>query len=69
MTITTRKETTGEFTVLKDGQETGYRIVNGSRGVSGKDSRNMYGIVSPSGRVTWVGALASCKALVARNLA
>ena len=43
--LTTTKITTGEFTVQWNGQPSGYRIVNGSLGLSGRDTLNMYGVV------------------------
>lgn len=63
-TIQFRKVATGEFDVLKDTVNTGYRIVNGSLGLSGRDTPNFYGIVTPSGRRQWVGTLQACKKLV-----
>ena len=62
--MTTKKIGTGEFEVLWNGNDTGRRIINGSRGVSGRDSRNMYGITTPGKPVTWIGSLQSCKGIL-----
>ncbi len=68
MLITTLRLATGQFEVHADGNPTGYAIINGSLGSSGRNTINMYGIVNPQGTVAWVGSLASCKRLVARRL-
>ena len=60
--ITIKKQSPGEFTVLSDGEPTEWSIVNGSHGLSGRDTRNMYGIVnSKTGQVRWIGPLHSAK--------
>lgn len=61
MTITFNRVATGQFEVLNDGQETGYRIINGSAGLSGRDTQNVYGVVRPTGKVVWIGSLQSAK--------
>lgn len=63
----TTERTDDGFAVLWNGQATGYSIINGSKGLSGRDTRNMYGIISPSGQVTWIGSLQSAKQLLARK--
>lgn len=68
-TLTTDQIAIGTFRVLWNGAETGYEIVNGSLGLSGRDTRNVYGIVKPNGSHIWVGSLASCKKLLAHSLA
>lgn len=63
--LTTDKGSTGHFAVLWNGAPTRYEIVNGSLGLSGRDSRNVYGIINyKSGETKWIGSLASCKKLV-----
>jgi hypothetical protein len=63
--LTTRKLMTGEFAVDWNGIDTGYRILNGSRGLLGRDTPNMYGFVKPDGTHKWIGTLAACKKLLA----
>lgn len=65
--ITTRKVATGTFDVLRNGQDTGYQIVNGNLGKTGHDP-NVYGIVTPTGGIRWIGTLAACKKLLAVKL-
>ena len=67
--ITFERIGTGQFVARRDGAETGYSIVNGSLGLSGRDTRNVYGVVLPDGRHRWIGSLASCKKLIVRRLA
>lgn len=64
--MTTKKIGTGEFEVLWNGQPTRFSIVNGSRGLSGRDTFNMYGIVT-AGKETpkWIGTLHNAKKIVA----
>lgn len=66
--VTFTKESSGQFAAMRDGQLTGWLIVNGSQGLSGRDTRNMYGIVAPSGKVAWIGSLASCKRLIMQRI-
>lgn len=66
--ITTRKIDTGEFEVLWNGEVTEYRIINGSRGLSGRDTRNVYGIVHPGRAPLWIGSLPACKKLLTLTL-
>ena len=65
--LTTNKTSQGNFDVLWNGQPTGWIIVNGSLGVSGRDTRNMYGIAKGD-LIKWVGPLASCKKLLTLKL-
>jgi hypothetical protein len=66
MTVTFERVTTGEFRVLHNSTPTSFGIINGSAGLSGRDTRNMYGITSSkNASVRWIGSLASCKAIVA----
>lgn len=65
--LTTTKTDAGVFDVLWNGLPTPYRILNGSRGVSGRDSVNTYGI-SKGEAVTWVGSLHSCKGILTTKL-
>ncbi|MFO0271339.1 MAG: hypothetical protein ACK53W_12495 [Gemmatimonadota bacterium] len=65
MNIEIKKVATGEFDVLVDGAPTRYRIINGSAGLSGRDTQNVYGITnSATGAVRWIGSLASAKKVV-----
>jgi hypothetical protein len=65
-TITFKKISAGNFEVLENGQNTGYGIVNGSAGLSGHDTANMYGITRQHGSVNvkWVGTLQAAKKMV-----
>lgn len=61
--ITITRESNGYFKALKDGIDTGYRIINGDLGMSGQ-GRNMYGIyrTDPNVHKThWIGSLAKTK--------
>lgn len=42
MTITWKKAATGQFDALVDGQPTKWQVVNGSLGMSGRDTPNLY---------------------------
>ena len=66
--MTTSKLSTGQFSVSWNGNDTGYRIVNGSLGYSGQNTQNMYGIVNPQGGHKWIGSLVSCKKVLALTL-
>lgn len=51
----------GRFSVINNGQNTKYEIVNGSLGQSGKES-NMYGIFNKdTGKISWIGSLQKAK--------
>lgn len=63
--LTTQKVATGEFKVIWNGADTGRRIVNGSAGLSGRDTQNVYGIVVPGNPPKWIGTLAACKKILA----
>lgn len=65
MTLSTIRTAPGEFKVLWNGADTGYTIVNGSRGLSDRDTPNMYGFVKPDGSHKWIGTLQSCKKILA----
>ena len=59
--FTTKRIANGEFECFWNGVSTGDTIINGSRGVSGRDSNNMYGVVWKGGKIVWIGSLASAK--------
>jgi hypothetical protein len=64
--LTTRKIQTGIFEVLWNGKPTEYHIENGSMGLSGRDTSNIYCIYKPStGFIKQIGPLNTCKALLA----
>ena len=68
--MTTKKLSTGEFDVLWNGVSSGYKIVNGCLGLSGRNTANMYGVKNPdTGKVYWHGSLQLCKKLLAKGLA
>jgi hypothetical protein len=67
--ITFKRIAPGEFAALRDGEDTAVRIINGSLGLSGRDTPNVYGIVRPERAApAWIGSLAACKKLVERLL-
>lgn len=59
--VTFKKVQTGIFDVYVNGEKVKYQIINGSLGMSGRDTVNTYGITKPDGSVTWIGPLNSCK--------
>jgi hypothetical protein len=65
--FTTKRIADGEFECFWNGVSTGDLIINGSRGLSGRDTRNVYGIRWNSGKLAWIGTLAACKKAVAFN--
>jgi len=65
--LTTEKLEIGNFKVLWNGNDSGWRIVNGSVGLSGKDTRNHYGVTKGK-EITWIGSIASCKAILTQRL-
>jgi hypothetical protein len=67
MTIEIKRTSPGEFAALRDGEPTGYGIVNGSLGVSGH-GQNLYGITKPDGSTRWVGTLQAAKKVLTRTL-
>lgn len=58
----------GQFDTYWNDVKMPYTIVNGSLGLSGRDTANMYGI-SHGGKVNWIGSLVSCKKLLGRKFA
>lgn len=58
---------TGHFDVYWDGTKTDWRIVNGSLGMGGRDTRNVYGIVKGD-FIRWIGPLVTCKKTLAFTL-
>jgi hypothetical protein len=68
--LTTEKIGPGTFLVMWNGVATGWEIVNGSLGQSGRDTANVYGILKSGSSPRWIGSLAACKkalALTFRN--
>lgn len=63
-TVTFKKITTGVFDVLLNGSATKYSIINGSAGLSDRDTFNMYGIATAAGNVRWIGTLHAAKSIV-----
>ena len=61
-----RKISTGWFQATWNGEPTGFQILNGSLGTTGRNSPNMYGFSTPAGKIVWVGSLASATASVKR---
>ena len=60
--LTTNRIAAGQFEVLWNGQKTDWHIVNGSLGLSGRDTQNVYGIANEvTGKRCWIGTLQACK--------
>ena len=63
--VTFEKVQTGIFDVLLNGQKTRFTIHNGCAGLSGRDTRNVYGIWNESKQtVRWIGSLQNAKKFV-----
>ena len=63
--IEIKRVATGLFRAVVDGKDTDLEIYNGSNGMSGRTTANIYGIYNHStGQVWWLGQLNSCKAAV-----
>jgi hypothetical protein len=58
----------GIFDAYLDGVKTGWQIVNGSAGLSGRDTRNIYCVVRPNGSHIVIGPLNTAKKLVTETL-
>ena len=58
----------GHFDTYWNDVKMPYTIVNGSLGLSGRNTVNTYG-VSHAGKVNWIGSLVSCKKLLERKFA
>lgn len=72
MTLSTTRITNGYHRVFWNGQKTPYMIINGSLGLSGRNTQNHYGFYrEPDAQgnggtpTKWVGSLASCKKILA----
>ena len=59
--MTTKRIGPGQFEVYWRGEKTDLDIFNGSLGLSGRDTRNVYGIGRPGKKPVWVGTLQSAK--------
>ena len=64
MEITFKRVCTGQFDSYLDGVKTAYGIVNGSLGMSGRDTVNTYGVTKNGELVRWLGPLRTCKAMI-----
>jgi hypothetical protein len=62
--VTFKKVTTGNFDVLVNGVPCEHTIINGSLGVSGRNTENMYGITGTAKGTRWIGTLQACKKLM-----
>jgi hypothetical protein len=61
--LTTKKISVGEFEVYWNGDKTDWRIVNGSLGLSGRDTRNTY-VITRGEKIIPIGPLRSCKQIL-----
>ena len=59
--FSTKRISNGEFACYWNGEETGDQIINGSLGMSGRETQNMYGVIWKGGKTVWIGSLASAK--------
>jgi hypothetical protein len=67
--MTAKKISTGEFEVLWNGASTEFYIFNGSLGMSGRNTANVYGIKNTeTGKLIWSTTLQMAKKTVARWL-
>jgi len=67
--LTTNKIQTGFFDVLWNGEKTEYQIINGSAGLSGADTPNIYGIINlETGKRRWIGTLQACKKVITHTI-
>ena len=67
--VTFAKVQTGIFDVLLNGEKTEYQIINGSLGMTGRDTVNMYGITNSTNQsVRWFGPLVTCKKAITHTL-
>ena len=67
--LTTVRVANGEFEVYWNGEKTSFLIFNGSMGLSGKDTTNVYGISNSStGKTRIIGTLVACKKILALTL-
>lgn len=63
--VTFKRIGTGEFESYLDGALTPWKIYNGSLGLSGRETRNIYGVSKDGGNtVKWLGPLTTAKAMV-----
>jgi len=64
--LTTNKIATGQFEVLWNGEKTDWTIFNGSMGLSGRNTQNVYGITNiKTGQRRFIGTLQACKKCLA----
>ncbi len=64
--LTTNKIATGQFEVLWNGKKTDWTVFNGSLGLSGRDTQNVYGIANHvTGKRRFIGTLQACKKCLA----
>ena len=64
-TVTFSKVQTGIFDVLLNGNKTRFTIQNGCLGLSGRDTKNVYGIWNEAKQtVRWIGSLQNAKKFV-----
>lgn len=67
--IEIKKVQTGIFESFLNGKKTEYEIINGSLGMSGRDTHNMYGVRNlAKDTVRWFGPLVTCKKAVIHTL-
>lgn len=67
MNVTFKRICNGNLEALLNGEKTGYGIVNGSLGMSGRGF-NHYGITRPDGTTRWIGTLQACKKAITFTL-
>ena len=68
LNVTFKRVANGEFHSFVDGVKTPWVIINGSLGMSGRDTRNIYGITKDGMSAKWLGPLRTCKMAVTFTL-
>lgn len=66
--VTFKRIQTGIFECYLDGQKTEYEIINGSAGLSGRDTNNTYCISRNGALVKVLGPLRTCKMFMTAKL-
>jgi hypothetical protein len=70
--VTFKNVCAGHFESYLDGVKTRFGIVNGSLGVSGRNTANMYGVTWTTAdgedKRKWVGPLRTCKIMIEQTL-
>jgi len=66
--VTFKRVANGEFECYADGVLTRYKIINGSIGLSGRNTPNIYGVTANMMDARWLGPLRTAKMFVTAKL-